>query len=119
MSTRELGKQAEQQAAEYLKERGFAIRAVNWQMGQKELDIVAEKNSMLHIVEVLSLSSTGIMQPYQSVNRLKQKSLIWAANAYIEKYDLDMEFQFEIISLVRSVNSIRIEYIPNAFSPQL
>lgn len=119
MSTRDIGKQAEQQAAEYLKEQGFAIRDVNWQQGQKEIDIVAEKNGILHIVEVRSLSSTSVMQPYQSINRQKQRNIIWAANAYIEKYRLDMEVQFDIISLVRNRGSIEIEYIPNAFYPQL
>jgi putative endonuclease len=119
MSTREVGKQAEQQAAEYLKEQSFSIRDVNWQMGQKEIDIVAEKDGVLHIIEVRSLSSTSVMQPYQSVNRQKQRNLIWAANAYIEKYNLNMEVQFDIISLVRNRGTIEIEYIPNAFYPQL
>ncbi len=119
MSTRAIGKEAEQQAAEYLVEQGFAIRAVNWQLGQKEIDIVAEKNGVLHIVEVRSLSSTNIMQPYQSINHQKQRNLIWAANAYIEKHGLAMEVQFDIISLVRNRGAIEIEYIPNAFYPQL
>jgi putative endonuclease len=119
VSTREVGRQAEQQAVDYLKEQGFTIRDINWQQGQKEIDIVAVKNGMLHIVEVRSLSSTSIMQPYQSVNRQKQKNLIRAANAYIEKYGLDMEVQFDIISLVRNKGFIEIEYIPNAFYPQL
>ena len=119
MSTRDIGRLAEQQAAKYLEEQGFFIRDVNWQQGQKEIDIVADKNDVLHIVEVRSLSSTGIMQPYQSINRQKQRNLIWAANAYIEKYKLDMEVQFDIISLVRKQGFIEIEYIPNAFYPQL
>ena len=119
MSTRDIGKTAEQQAAEYLRQQGFTIRDMNWQQGQKEIDIVAERNGMLYIVEVRSLSSTKVMQPYQSINRQKQQNLIWAANAYIEKYKLDMEVQFDIISLVRTPSGITIDYIPNAFYPQL
>lgn len=119
MSTRDVGKQAEQQAAEYLEAQGFTIRHLNWQQGQKELDIVAECGGMLHVVEVRSLSSTAVMQPYQSITRQKQRNVIWAANAYIEKFELDMEVQFDIVSLVRTPNGISIEYIPNAFYPLL
>ncbi len=119
MNTREIGSTAEQQAADFLKEQGFTIRDMNWQQGQKEIDIVAEKNKMLHIVEVRSLSSTAVMQPYQSITKQKQRNLIWAANAYIERYKLDMEVQFDIISLVRTASGITIDYIPNAFYPQL
>ena len=119
MSTRDIGKTAEEQAADYLRQQGFTIRDMNWQQGQRELDIVAEKDGVLHIVEVRSLSSTSIMQPYQSINRRKQQNLIWAANAYVERYGLDMEVQLDVISLVRNHDSIQIEYIPNAFYPQL
>lgn len=119
MNTRYIGRIAERQAADYLRRQGFTIRDMNWQQGQKEIDIVAEKNSILHIVEVRSLSSTRIMQPYQSITRQKQRNLIWAANAYIEKYGLNMEIQFDIISLVINRNYTQIEYIPHAFYPQL
>lgn len=119
MNTRKVGKAAEQHAAEYLKQKGFTIRDMNWQQGQKEIDIVAEKDGILHIVEVRSLSSTSIMQPYQSITIQKQRNLIWAANAYIEKYNLNMEVRFDIISLVRTSDSIEIEYIPNAFYPTI
>lgn len=119
MNTREVGQTAERQAADFLLENGFTIRHTNWQLGQKELDIVAEKRGILHFVEVRSLSSTAIMEPYQSIGKQKQRNLIWAANAYIDKLGLDMEAQFDIVSLVRTAGGITIDYIPNAFYPQL
>ena len=39
-------------AVEYLIERGYTVRERNWRMNKLELDIVAEKNARLIIVEV-------------------------------------------------------------------
>ena len=40
-TTKETGKKGELLAAEYLRDKGFKIQAVNWQVKHLELDIVA------------------------------------------------------------------------------
>ena len=47
-----LGKEGEGEAVAYLRDKGYAIRHCNWRAGRLELDIVAEKNGELIVVEV-------------------------------------------------------------------
>ena len=113
------GQAGEQIAADYLSKNGFKILHTNWRMGHKELDIVAEKNNRLHVVEVRSLNSAFFMEPYQSIDKAKQRHLISAANAYVHRYKHLEEVQIDVISIVFNGAEHRLEYIPNAIYPTL
>ena len=111
------GKTGEQIAADYLRSNGFKILHINWRYHSKELDIVAEKNNCLHVVEVRSLKSNFFMEPYQSIRKTKERNLIVAANAYVHRYNLTMEVQVDVISIVFSGEEHTLEYFPNAIYP--
>ena len=113
------GRRAEQLAVDYLLAHGFTIRNTNWRMGHKEIDIVAEKDHRLHIVEVRSLTTSFFQQPYQSINRVKERNLITVANAYVRYYKLNMEVQLDVISVVFNGDTHTLEYFPNAIYPKV
>ena len=113
----ERGKRAEELARSYLEERGFGILHVHWQHGHKELDIVAERGDRLHVVEVRSRIEPYFIEPAQTVQYEKQRNVMAAARAYIYKYRITKEVQFDIVSVVYEPNRTKIEYIPNAFYP--
>ena len=113
------GQRAEQLAVDYLREQGFTIRNTNWRMGHKEIDIVAEKDGCLHIVEVRSLKSSFFQQPYQTIHRIKEHNLITAANAYVRYYKLSMEVQLDVISIIFDGETHSLEYFPNAIYPKV
>ena len=48
----ELGKEGEEAASAYLSSRGYRIRHRNRHVGKLELDIIAEKDGELIVVEV-------------------------------------------------------------------
>jgi len=114
-----IGQQAEQLAADFLLGQGFTIRNTNWRVRHKELDIVAEKEGRLHVVEVRSLTSSFFQQPYQSINHVKKRNLIAAANAYVRYYKLSMEVQLDVISIVFNGETHSLEYFPNAIYPKV
>jgi putative endonuclease len=118
-TTYDVGRRAEQLAVDYLRQKGFTIRHTNWRMGHKEVDIVAEKENRIHIVEVRSLNSSVFHQPYQTINRQKQRNLIDAAHFYIRRYKLNMEVQLDVISIVFNGDNFDVEYIPNAIYPKV
>ena len=111
------GKKGEELARDYLEQNGFAILHVHWQNGHKELDIVAERGQMLHVVEVRSRTEPCLVEPSQTVQYAKQRNVIAAARAYIYRYKVEKEVQFDIVSVVFGVQGVAIEYIPNAFYP--
>jgi putative endonuclease len=115
----ELGKRGESIAAEYLLGKGYRIRHRNWRFGPKELDIVATRNGMLVFVEVKTRWSSYWEEPKESVRRRKQRHIAEAAEAYIQKYELNMDAQFDIISIVLQGDRVQIEHIEDAFYPAL
>ncbi len=116
---RDTGARAEQIAVDYLRAHDFAIRNINWRIGHKEIDIVAEKSGRIHIVEVRSLNSSFFeRRPCDTINHAKQRNLIAAAHAYIRYYKLEMEVQLDVVSIIFSGSEHTLEYLPNAIYPK-
>ena len=113
----ELGKKGEKIAEEYLLKKEYKILHKNWQDRHKELDIVAEKDNFLIVVEVKSRTQDYFELPSDAVTRKKQRLIIKATNTYIEKYNIDLEVRFDIISILFSNKSYKIEHIEDAFYP--
>jgi Predicted endonuclease distantly related to archaeal Holliday junction resolvase len=113
------GREAEEMACQYLREQGFSIRHQRWQHGHKELDIVAERAQILHVVEVRSRTEPYWLAPPHTIDYLKQKNIITAAAAYIRKFGIHYEVQFDIVSVVFTPEGPELEYIPRAFYPVL
>ncbi|MDR1415982.1 MAG: YraN family protein [Prevotellaceae bacterium] len=117
MDTLDFGKRGEEAAKSYLLAHGFTIRDANWRWGHKELDIVAQKGSTLHVVEVKTRSANFLVPPQASIDRRKQQHTIAAANAYMQRFALTYDVQFDIISVVISGSKSEVEYVPEAFYP--
>lgn len=114
----ELGKRGEELAERYLLKRNWKILERNWRFGREEIDIIAQKDDVLSIVEVKTRFSNYLGEPYEAVSKGKQRSLIRAAQHFMEKHDLDVEVRFDIISIVSNKKKTEIQHLEEAFSPQ-
>ena len=115
----EIGKKGEILAADYLARKGYNIIASNWHYRHKEVDIIAGFEEKLVIVEVKLRSTDYFGDPSESVTKKKQRFLIEAAEAYLEKIDGEPEVRFDVISIIDSPGGYKIEHIDNAFTPDL
>jgi putative endonuclease len=79
----ELGKEGEQMAIKWLKDKGYEILHINWRYSYYELDIVATKNEKLHFVEVKARKNDKYGNPEDSVTKRKFKRLQQAADQYL------------------------------------
>ena len=113
------GKKGEQLAVEYLITAGYTIRETNWKSGRLELDIVAQKDSLLIIVEVKTRNNVLYEHPEDAVTEQKIKKIIAATEAYIRMYDIPLEVRFDIISVVNIGSQPVIDHIQDAFYPPL
>ena len=111
------GLAGEELAAAFLSQNGYAILEKNWQFGREEIDIIARKDNILVVVEVKTRSGSFFGEPEEFVNRQKQRNLIKAANAYIEKNSLELEVRFDIIGIILTGKNHRINHIEDAFHP--
>jgi putative endonuclease len=116
-NTRTKGAESESLASEFLEKNGYTILERNWYNQHHELDIIAKKNDIIAIVEVRSLSNYYFQEPYQSVNKNKQRLIISATNAYIRKQNIQEEVRFDIISILHGKEGTKIEHIEGAFYP--
>lgn len=111
----DLGKKGEALAEEYLSRNGYQILAKNWRYLKAEIDIIAQKEDTLAIVEVKTRSSVDIVSPEAAVNDKKIKLLVSAANEYVIKNDLDVEARFDIISIYKKGEKYNLNHIKDAF----
>jgi len=113
----EIGQQGENLAQQYLLERGFTLLDRNWRNGRYELDLVAEKEGILHIVEVKTRMAGNLTSPEEAYTRAKFKSLCKAAEFYIALYKIEWEVQFDLVAVEYDPGGdFRLRYIPDVMS---
>lgn len=113
-----LGRQGEDLAVAFLREKGLQILDRNWKLGDLETDIVAKQDDELVFVEVKTRASLAWGNPEDAVDELRKRRMTAAANAYIKYYRLDNPFRFDIIAIVLNPTEQNIDHIENAFSPR-
>ncbi|SIS82627.1 YraN family protein [Chryseobacterium gambrini] len=112
----DFGKKAEELAAEYLQKNGYKILVRNFRYQKAELDLVAEKDSLIVVVEVKARSTDVFNLPQEAVNKRKIKLIVSAANYFMEEYNKNQEVRFDIISVLPDENkNLIIEHITDAF----
>ncbi len=111
----ELGKKGEQLAVQHLQKKGYAILATNWRYLKAEIDIIAQKEHTLAIVEVKTRSSDTISAPEDAINQKKIKLLVNAADAYVIENELDVDVRFDIVAILKKGNAFSIEHTEEAF----
>lgn len=114
----ERGKSGETYAAHYLRANGYEILAMNWRAGRAEVDIIAKTERCFCFVEVKTRSSTAYGNPEQFVTATKQRLLIDAAEAYLEKETTDFEVRFDVISIVLTANQPELTHFEDAFGSE-
>ncbi len=111
----DLGNLGEERAQTYLRSKGFHIRHTNWQCGKLELDIVAQKDDWLVVVEVKTRSTETFEHPEEAITKRKIRNIINATHEYIFQFGWLGETRFDVISVIPQGQSFKIEHIEDAF----
>ncbi|MFB9120552.1 YraN family protein [Bergeyella porcorum] len=112
----DFGKQAEQCAVEYLESKGYRIVAKNFRYQKAEIDIIAEYENLLIIIEVKARANNLFIEPYEAVDKRKIKLIVSAADAFLRENPYENEVRFDIVSIIRGEgNQLKIQHIENAF----
>ncbi len=111
----DLGKLGEELAVHFLQKNGYEILETNWTFQKAEIDIIAQKDNILAIVEVKTRSSLEFGLPQDFVKPSKIQHLVKAANEYIISNDLDVEVRFDIVSVYKEDKQFKIEHLEDAF----
>ncbi len=99
MSNKEIGNFGENTAAQHLSELGYEILYRNWRYKHLEIDIIASKDNLLHIIEVKTRTSIEFGYPEQFINKQKMQFLKNAA-AHFQYQNPGWKYlQFDVISI--------------------
>lgn len=111
----ELGKLGEELAVEFLQKEGYEILETNWTFQKAEIDIIAQKDDTLAVVEVKTRSSLEFGLPQDFVKPKKIQLLVKAINEYVVFKNLDIDVRFDIIAIHKEDKSFVIEHLTDAF----
>ena len=113
------GKKGENIAVVFLEQKGYQIIEKNWTNKKFELDIVAKKDNTLYVIEVKTRHSNYLGEPQEWVSKVKQQHLVKGANAYVLLHNLDIEVQFDIVTVILQGEKHLVYHIEDAFYARL
>jgi putative endonuclease len=113
------GTQGEEIAVAYLLKNGYHILERNWRHKHLEIDIIANINATLVVVEVKLRANAYYGNPEEFVTKSKQKKIIKAADFYIKENNINWETRFDVISIIENPNELNVEHLVGAFYPTL
>lgn len=111
----ELGARAEDVVAKYLAAQRFKILARNVRYPYGEIDLVAMDGDILVFVEVKYRRSTKFASPFEAVTSAKQKKIIRAAQAYLQKFKSEPVCRFDVIAVSGDLAAPHFEHLRDAF----
>lgn len=116
INRREFGQEAEQVAVRHFEGLGFVVRARNFTCRYGELDLVAEKDGLVCIVEVRMRSHAAWGDPAHTISFGKQRKVVKAALHYLFQHNLsDRMIRFDVVTVVGRGARAQVEHLPNAF----
>jgi putative endonuclease len=97
----ERGKAGEQMGCSFLEKKQFRILFCNWRSSHWEIDVIAEKDGIIHFIEVKTRHGLKFGYPEEAVSKKKFDNLKRAAVAFLNKYPHRNKIQFDILSILR------------------
>ncbi len=93
------GQWGEDRAAEYLRHKGFSIKAANWRCRFGEIDLIAEDSEYLCFVEVKLRKSAAYGTAASFVDWRKQEKLRAAAMLYLSQNLTGLQPRFDVVEI--------------------
>ena len=110
LNKQEIGRWGEQEASDYLFQKGYTILGRNIRTPHGEIDILALKDQILIFVEVKTRTSTAFGNPENSIDARKLNHMKASALYYAQKNGFAGTWQCDAIAIFRS-NSKPIEIV--------
>lgn len=115
-SRRALGAAGEAAAEDALRRAGYAVLARNLRTPLAEIDLLAEQNGCLCVIEVKTRTGEGYGHPAETVTASQQSRLRRAAAFLLQdpRYR-DAQIRFDVVAVLEEGGALRAEIIPDAF----
>ncbi len=112
----DFGKIAEDLAADFLQKNGYEILARNFRFQKAEVDIIAEYDDLIVVAEVKARSTDAFMLPQEAVTKTKIRSIVSAADHYMQESGRQEEVRFDVITVLPDEHKkLVVKHIIDAF----
>ena len=112
----EFGKAAENEAARFLKAKGYKILERNYKNKFGEIDIIAQQNGVICFLEVKARHSLNFGVPQEAVSIRKQRQICRVAVYYLKSNKLlDRPARFDVLALLYVNSQPEVSLITDAF----
>ena len=119
MNRRDLGSFGEEQAANYLRRKGYALVGMNYRCRLGEIDLIVRGHGCIVFVEVKLRRDDRFAQAREFVTRAKQERILATAQLWLSENETALQPRFDVVEVYAPAGAegpIRVEHIENAFS---
>jgi putative endonuclease len=95
----EIGREGENLAAEFLKDKGWEIVSRNYRHKRAEIDLIIQRDDWTIFVEVKTRSSASFGEPEEFVDEFKAQKIFEAAEEYIFSTNWLGHVRFDVVSI--------------------
>ncbi|MBT5471874.1 MAG: YraN family protein [Nitrospina sp.] len=114
-----LGREGEDAAVAFLKDKGYRIIQKNFRSKLGEIDIIAQQKETVIFIEVKSRASHQFGHPFNAITPAKQGKIIQVAQSFLAKHRLmGNPARFDVVGLTidpGNAKAFQIELLENAF----
>jgi putative endonuclease len=112
------GKLGEELAAGHLRQKGYAILALNWRYRRAEVDLIARIGNTLVLVEVKTRNTEFFGFPESFVTEKKQLQMSRAAEEYCRLHtDGTLDVRYDIVAVIVNKHERKVQHFEDAFFP--
>ncbi len=110
---KEVGKIAEEYAANYLEKKGYEIIERNWQIKFGEIDIICRDNNILVFVEVKAKKTLVFGTPEEMFTRGKYTKVKRMATVYLKGREVPCRIDMVAVELAPDNRVLRLRHYEN------
>lgn len=119
MKTRELGRYGEEQAAKYLRRKGYRIVETNYSCRAGEIDLIACDRKYVVFVEVKLRKDDRFAAAREFVTAAKQRRILTTASLWLAAHESELQPRFDVVEVYAPQGAegrVEIRHIEDAFS---
>lgn len=109
------GKEAENLAADFLKQQGYEIVERNYRYQRSEIDLIVRKENWLVFVEVKMRSSDAFGYPEEFVDYRKAKNIVYGAEHYTFEQNYEGNVRYDVVAISLRNGKPEIRHFEDAF----
>ena len=113
-----IGKQAEQQAREFLETKGLRYLQANYHCSHGEIDLIMQDGHMLVFIEVRSRHPSTYGNVLETITPRKQQKIMKTALYFLKENRLLKKpyYRFDVVGIEYKTGRIDVHWIKNAFT---